>query len=202
MRRWRDSISTRRYDPLGSRALSILGRVCAYLEPDPRTYDALAEGLTSKQRALANSTSPVTTQAQRRLAALEAGEPQLIPLWAISPRQFPDAAARIPFLALKVHDTAEERAESATMVRVYPDDRVEIGQTYAQREEQSRLVDAGYVVGEIDEHGDYVPLGLNPETGEWEPIGTDDNVEIADMSRDADGWHLGDSDRVEHLFEQ
>jgi hypothetical protein len=35
MLRWRDSISTRRYDRLGSRALSILGRVCASLELDP-----------------------------------------------------------------------------------------------------------------------------------------------------------------------
>jgi hypothetical protein len=148
-----------------------------------------------------NATSPTTKAARRRLASLEAGEPQLIPASTISFRQFPDAAA-VPFLGLRVHDTPEDRDESAWLIRVFADDRVEVGQNYAQMREQARLVGEGFMVGWIDDNGDYIPRGLNPETGQWQDIGPGDTVESAPMTRDEGGWHLADRDRVGHLFGQ
>jgi hypothetical protein len=87
-----------------------------------------------------------------------------------------DGAAAVPFLRRELPDTQQELDGCAWLVRVYADDRVEVGQTRGQMAEQGRLVDQGFVVGEIDDAGDYVPLGFNPDTGKWQPIGPDDTI--------------------------
>jgi hypothetical protein len=133
---------------------------------DPRArHDGFTPGVDAAGRRMLNATSPTTKAARRRLASLEAGESQLIPASSISLRQFPDAAA-VPFLGLRVHDTPEEHDESAWLIRVFADDRVGVGQNYAQMQEQTRLVSEGFTVGRIDDNGDYIPRGLNPETGQ------------------------------------
>lgn len=130
-------------------------------------------------RRMLNATSPTTKAAHRRVASFGAGEPQLVPVSRMPFGVFPDLAA-VPFLSWTVPDTQDEYDECAWLVRVYADDRIEVGQTRAQMWVQSRLVGQGLVVGEIDADGDYVPLGFNPETGRWQPIGPDDTFEFAD----------------------
>jgi hypothetical protein len=140
---------------------------------DPRLkHPEYTPGVDAASRRLLNSTSPVTKAAHRRLRSLEAGEPQLIPVASINPRWFPDAA-KVPFIAAarEVPDTAEEHDEQCSLVRVYADERVEVGQRRWQMREQGRLVGQGFTVGEIDDNGDYCPLGYDPETGFWQPIG-------------------------------
>ena len=122
----------------------------AVRQPDPRLKHVdYTPGLDAAGRRVTNSVSPVTRAATRRL---EAGEPQLIAASSISFRQFPQAAS-ISFLERKVFDTKEEDDAQAWLVRVYPDDRVEVGQTRGQMWEQVRLVGLGFIVGRIDDNG-------------------------------------------------
>jgi hypothetical protein len=66
----------------------------------------------------------------RRRESMERGEPQVVPASALDPRKFP-AAKGIPFLSpLDMWAiTADEYAESAWTVTVYPTDAVEIAHT-------------------------------------------------------------------------
>jgi hypothetical protein len=133
-----------------------------------RAAEAVDPRLWQEPDAQRAADSPVTKAAQRRLASLRAGEPQPIP----PPVGFPGALG-VPFIAAtrEIPDTTEEYDSHAWLVRVYADDRVEVGQTRGQMQEQARLVGQGFETGRIDENGDYTPLGLNPETGEWQPMG-------------------------------
>jgi hypothetical protein len=117
----------------------------------------------------------------------EAGEPQLVPVASV--RGFPEAAAVSCIAATReVPDTTAEYDNLCWLVRVYADDRVEVGQTRGQMWEQARLVGQGFTVGEVDDQGDYRPVGFNPDTGRWQPIGPGDEVIEADMTRTEDGW--------------
>jgi len=96
---------------------------------DPRIKHAdYAAGTDAAARRILNATSPVTKAARRRLASFEAGTPQIVPVAAISFRQFPSAAA-VPFLGSRVYDTAEEHDAAAWLIRVFNDDTVEVAQT-------------------------------------------------------------------------
>jgi hypothetical protein len=140
---------------------------------DPRVgHSDFVPGVDAGSRRILGTTSKA---AARRLASFAAGESQLVALSAMPFKAFPDLAA-VPFLTRALADTQEEHDESAWLVRVHADDRVEVGQTRAQMQEQARLVSEGFTVGRIDADGDYSPRGLNPETGKWQDITPDDSV--------------------------
>ena len=50
-----------------------------------------------------------------------------------------------------------ERAGSAHSVRIAPDDVVTIARTWQQLDDQAVHIDAGRIVGRIDDSGNYVP---------------------------------------------
>jgi hypothetical protein len=119
-------------------------------------------------RRMLGSSGPTSAANQRRVASFEAGEPQLVPVADMPFAEFPDLAA-VPFLVAPdmYYTNQAEYDESAWLVRVYPDGSIEVGQTRAQMRRQADLVARGYVVGRVDENGDYVPHGLDLATGEW-----------------------------------
>ena len=61
----------------------------------------------------------------------------------------------------------------------------------------------GFTVGEVDNNGDYQPIGMDPLTGEWRRVQPGDKVEQADLTHGPSG-DLGwtDEDRIGHMFEQ
>jgi hypothetical protein len=99
---------------------------------------------------------------KRRIGSLKGGESQLVPVQQI--RRLPEAE-RIEWLQ------DEGRTGSAPyLVRVHSDDRIEVGQTWDQFQEQQRIISLGYPVGRVDESGDWIPRVQNPLTGQWEDI--------------------------------
>ena len=73
----------------------------------------------------------------RNRASFEAREPLLVPVRSMPFSVFPELAT-VPFLSQALRVTQEEYDERAWLVRVYADDRVEVGQSRAQMQEQSR----------------------------------------------------------------
>src|SRR5271157_4062381 len=142
-------------------------------------------GVDKASRRVLDSTSPVTTAARRRLASLEAGESQLVPLLAAL--DYP-GALEVPFIAeaRAVPDTAAEQDALCWLVRVEISDRVSIGQTRAQMQRQAAAVADGFVVGRVGADGEYVPRGFNPETSAWQDITDADDVVFGDVP-EADG---------------
>ena len=112
----------------------------------------------------------------RRLEAMEAGEPQLVPVSDVH-HDFPGAEG-IGFLApVDLYEvTSEEYDQTALLVRVYSNDVVEPGQTRVQGRRRSELVGQGYHHGYINDVGDWQPTALNPLTGEWRDIKPGDVV--------------------------
>jgi hypothetical protein len=78
----------------------------------------------------------------RRIEAMESGEPQLVLVADV--QKFPGADG-IAFLApVDLYEvTPEEYAQTAWLVRVYSNDMVEVGQTRAQAQRQSELINQG-----------------------------------------------------------
>jgi hypothetical protein len=137
---------------------------------DPRVRHAdFTPGIDAGGRRLLGSTGK---RGARRRPSFGAGESQLIRASAMPYKAFPELDT-VPFLSKALPVPQVEYDERAWLVRVYADDRVEVGQTRSQMQEQGRLVSQGFVVGRIDDNGDYLPLGLNPETAEWEPVDPD-----------------------------
>jgi hypothetical protein len=57
------------------------------------------------------------------------------------------------------------------MVRLFSDDRVEVGQTRAHDDRRRLIVGAGYPVMRLDvETDEWVARIQNPATGQWEDI--------------------------------
>ena len=122
----------------------------------------------------------------RRIEAMEAGEPQLVPVSDV--QDFPGADG-IPFLApVDLYEvTSEEYDQTALLVRVHSNDMVEVGQTRAQGRRRSELVGQGYNHGYINDVGDWQPTALNPATGEWRDIKPGDVVIQGAVARVEDG---------------
>lgn len=134
-------------------------------QADPRLVHAdFTPRVDAAGRRMLNAASPATKSAHRKVASFEAREPQLVPVRSMPFGVFPDLAA-VPFLSQEVRDTQDEYDERAWLVRVYADDAIEVGQTRAQAQEQSRLISEGYTMGRVEDNGDYQPLGLRTETG-------------------------------------
>jgi hypothetical protein len=47
---------------------------------------------------------------------------------------------------------------------------VTVGQTRDQFRRQSELIAEGYWRGRVNDEGDWQPIALNPQTGEWRDI--------------------------------
>jgi hypothetical protein len=126
---------------------------------DPRLrYDDYTPGMADDERA--GLQAGRAASAERRRAELRTGTPQLIAVASINMRDFPDAS-QVPFIAAtsEAPGTADEYDDLCYLVRVFPDDAVELAQSRAQMWEQARLVGQGYVGGEIDDDGNYVGDG-------------------------------------------
>jgi hypothetical protein len=160
------------YGHLRDRAIEHAGQVDSRVEPaggDPRFKRDYAPSLDAGGRRRLSDSGPVVTQAERIAAAFRRGEPQVIAVARFPFKRFP-AARKIPFLDNTVCDDREEADERAYLVRVYPNDDLEVAQTVGQHREEAELITRGYTRGEIDENGDYWPLAQDPATGKWERI--------------------------------
>jgi hypothetical protein len=137
----------------------------------------------------------------RRIKAMEAGEPQLVPVAAV--QNLPGAEA-VGFLApVDLYEiTSEEYARTARLVRVYPNDTVEVGQTRAQAQRQTGLINQGYKRGYINDDGDWQPIAFNPSTNEFQDIRPGDVViQGGSVTQVADGtFTQTDAQRIGNLF--
>ena len=100
---------------------------------------------------------------KRRLDELKAGEPQLLPAHQV--RRMP-GAAHLEWL----QDPFACTGSAPYLVRVWPDDTVEIGQTVGQHKRQQELIGARYPVGRISAEGNWIPCVQDPAFGEWHDI--------------------------------
>jgi hypothetical protein len=131
-------------------------------------------------RRLLNSTSPTAKAAARKLRSLDAGEPQLVPVAMVV--GFPGADA-VPWIAAvrEVPDTTAEHDAMCWLVRVFVDDRVEIGQTVAQMWRQAAAVADGFTVGRVADSGEYIAQGYDPDAKERRDIAPGDDVVFGDV---------------------
>ena len=110
---------------------------------DPRVRHAdFTPGIDAGSRRLLGSTGKCVARSR---ASFGAGEPLLVPARGMPLTAFPELAT-VPFLSQALPVPQEEYDERAWLVRVYPDDRVEVGQSRAQMQEQAGLVSQGFVV--------------------------------------------------------
>jgi hypothetical protein len=140
---------------------------------------AYADNLTAaEKRDIAGSNRRRELAAlKRRIDALEAGRPQLLPVHQI--RRRPDAE-RIAWL--QDDHWAADRAAAPYLVRVDADDSIRVGQTVAQFDRQKRLIGGNephaYPHGYVDvETGEWTPTKVKDlETGEWRDRTPDDVI--------------------------
>jgi hypothetical protein len=137
----------------------------------------------------------------RRIEAMERGESELFPVADV--RRLPGAEG-VPFVApVDLYEvTSEEYAQTVWQVRVFSDDVVTVGQTRDQFRRQTELIAEGYWRGRFNDEGDWQPIALNPQTGEWRDIAPGDVVKLGgSVTEVADGtFTQTDSQRVENLF--
>ena len=137
----------------------------------------------------------------RSIEAMERGESELFPVadvWKLL------GAEGVPFLQpVDLYEvTSEEYAQTAWQIRVFSDDAVEVGQTRDQFRRQSELIGEGFQHGYVNDEGDWQPIALNPQSGEWRDIAPGDVVKLGgSVIEVADGtFAQTDSQRVENLF--
>jgi hypothetical protein len=81
----------------------------------------------------------------------------------------------------QVPDTTAEHDAMCWLVRVFVDDRVEIGQTVAQMWRQAAAVADGFTVGRVADSGEYIAQGYDPDAKEWRDIAPGDDVVFGDV---------------------